>query len=155
MVVDELESMAFSPRAIVLHGNTGCGKTAILRRLKEQGHPAIDLEGMAGHRGSIFGEIGLDARNQKMFDALLLEELRTYRDEPFVAVEAESRRIGRVVLPELVSRKKEAGLAILIELPLRERVLHIAEEYKPWENPGNLPGRIQPDQAAAAYADRP
>ncbi|MBO7742684.1 tRNA 2-selenouridine(34) synthase MnmH [Paenibacillus sp. MWE-103] len=134
-VVAELETMAFAPRAVVLHGNTGSGKTEILRRLKAQGRPVLDLEGMAGHRGSIFGEIGLHATNQKMFDALLLEELWATRNEPFFAVEAESRRVGKVVLPELVMRKKEAGVGILIELPLRERVLHIVGDYKPWENP--------------------
>lgn len=134
-VVHHLATMEYAPRALVLHGNTGCGKTVILRRLQEDGYPAIDLEGMAGHRGSVFGELGLRASNQKMFDGLLLEQLWAYAGQPVVAFEAESRRIGKVVLPDLIIGKKEQGLAILIDLPLEERVRQIVDDYKPWEQP--------------------
>ncbi|QHW29855.1 tRNA 2-selenouridine(34) synthase MnmH [Paenibacillus rhizovicinus] len=134
-VVSQLDTMEYLPGAVVLHGNTGTGKTAILRKLRAAGYPVLDLEGMAGHRGSIFGEIGLHANNQKMFDALLLEALSAYEHEPLIAFEAESRRIGKVMLPDLVMGKKETGTAILIELPINERVRQIVEDYKPWDHP--------------------
>ncbi|MFD1953604.1 tRNA 2-selenouridine(34) synthase MnmH [Paenibacillus thailandensis] len=134
-VVEQLQSMDFAPSAVVLHGNTGTGKTAILRRLEEKGAPVLDLEAMAGHRGSIFGEIGLNSHNQKMFDALLMEKLLAYRQAPYVLLEAESRRIGKAVLPDLIMRKKETGLHIRIELPIEERVRQIIGDYRPWEHP--------------------
>src|SRR5690606_11198772 len=85
-VVQQLEELTL-PEAIVIHGNTGSGKTALLRRLKEKGYPVLDLEGMAGHRGSIFGQIGLRAHNQKTFDSLLVDELLRYRESPYVLLE--------------------------------------------------------------------
>lgn len=133
-VVQALEEMAFAPRAIVLHGNTGSGKTAILRDLKARGYPVLDLEGLAGHRGSVFGHIGLRSRNQKSFDALLFDELKRYEDAPYVLMEAESKRIGKVTLPDMLLRKKEEGLHVWMELPIEARVKTILDDYRPEEN---------------------
>ncbi len=134
-VVSTLENLDFAPELTVIHGNTGSGKTLLLRKLQEQGYPVIDLEGMAGHRGSVFGQIGLQAHNQKMFDSLLLEDLLRYREAPYVLMEAESKRIGKVVVPDLLMAKKEQGRHIRIDLPTNVRVQIILEDYKPWNNP--------------------
>lgn len=134
-VVAMLEDMPFNPSFYVIHGNTGNGKTLLLRKLKEKGYPVLDLEAMAGHRGSVFGGIGLDAHNQKTFDALLLEEMLRYKDAPYVLLEAESKRIGKVVIPDLVMSKKEQGTHIRIELPIEARVQTILEDYRPEEHP--------------------
>ncbi|MNW44160.1 tRNA 2-selenouridine synthase [compost metagenome] len=134
-VVSTLEGMEFAPDLTVIHGNTGSGKTLLLRKLQEQGYPVMDLEGMAGHRGSVFGQIGLQARNQKMFDSLLLEDLLRYREAPYVLMEAESKRIGKVVVPDFLMAKKERGRHIRIDLPTDVRVQIILEDYEPWNNP--------------------
>ncbi|MFC5471095.1 tRNA 2-selenouridine(34) synthase MnmH [Cohnella suwonensis] len=134
-VVDTLASFDIKPEAFVLHGLTGTGKTAILQAMAERGIGVLDLERLAGHRGSIFGEIGMKARNQKTFESLLLEELLRLRNEPFVVFEAESRRIGKATLPDFLVRKKEEGAPIWIELPFEERVKRILQDYKPWEHP--------------------
>ncbi|MGG6311712.1 tRNA 2-selenouridine(34) synthase MnmH [Paenibacillus macerans] len=134
-VVGSLEDMSFVPEMTVIHGNTGSGKTLLLRKLQEKGYPVIDLEGMAGHRGSVFGQIGLQARNQKMFDSLLLEDLLHYQDAPYVLMEAESKRIGKVVVPDFLIAKKEQGRHIRIELPLSVRVQIILDDYEPGNHP--------------------
>ncbi len=134
-VVAMLEDMSFEPPAYVIHGHTGNGKTALLRKLKQMGYPVLDLEGMAGHRGSVFGDIGLRAHNQKTFDALLLDELLRNQRAPYVLMEAESKRIGKVVIPEIVMSKKDQGTHIRIELPIEARVQTILEDYQPWEHP--------------------
>lgn len=131
-VVSTLENFRFNQKAYVLNGLTGSGKTAILQYLKGQGYPVLDLEGMAGHRGSIFGHVGLPSYNQKTFDALLLQELRKLGDSPFVLFEAESKRIGKVVLPDFIVHAKESGIHLFIELPMEERVRQILEDYQPW-----------------------
>ncbi|AEI41158.1 tRNA 2-selenouridine(34) synthase MnmH [Paenibacillus mucilaginosus] len=133
-VVDTLEHFEFRPPAYVVHGYTGAGKTEILRRLKAEGYPVIDLEGLAGHRGSIFGQIGLKANNQKTFESLLLHELLAYQDSPYVLFEAESKRVGKVVLPDFLVKSKEQGVQLFIDMPAEERVKHILEDYKPWEH---------------------
>jgi len=131
-VVEKLGTMTFKPYAYVIQGHTGSGKTAILRRLKQAGHPVLDLEGMAGHRGSVFGEIGTRARNQKSFDSLLVEDLMAYNERPYVLFEAESKRIGKVAIPDLLIAKRSKGHQITIELPVDVRVRHILQDYEPW-----------------------
>ncbi|MCK6256298.1 tRNA 2-selenouridine(34) synthase MnmH [Fictibacillus sp. KIGAM418] len=133
-IVKNLEEMEFAPKACVLHGNTGTGKTLILQELAKQGFPVLDLEQLAGHRGSIFGEIGLQPNNQKMFESLLFHHLFALKDTSFVLMEAESKRIGKVVLPGFVTDKKQQGLHIFLDMPIEERVNHILEDYLPWEH---------------------
>jgi len=133
-VVHTLQHIELKANAYVLHGLTGTGKTAILHNLREKGYPVLDLEGMANHRGSIFGQIGFKPNNQRTFDSLLVKELlRWHENTPYVLLEAESKRIGKIVLPELIVKKKELGLQLIIELPLEARVQHILEDYRPWE----------------------
>ena len=43
----------------LLGGRTGCGKTELLLALRERGAAVVDLEGLAHHRGSSFGGLGL------------------------------------------------------------------------------------------------
>lgn len=133
-VVDQINESLFQPRSFILHGNTGSGKTAILHRLKEKGHPVLDLEGMAGHRGSIFGTTGAPPHNQKKFDALLLDEITANQESSYFIFEAESRKIGNVTVPELVMNWRAAGFHILLELPIEARVKQIIQDYKPWDN---------------------
>jgi tRNA 2-selenouridine synthase len=117
-------------RAIVLHGKTGVGKTQILHQLKSKGYPILDLEGIAGHRGSIFGAIGLgEGHSQKNFDALLFSALDKMKNSCYFIMEAESKRIGRVVQPQELLEKKENGLHLYLDASINRRVELIANEY--------------------------
>ncbi|MFE8699376.1 tRNA 2-selenouridine(34) synthase MnmH [Cytobacillus sp. FJAT-54145] len=131
-VMEHLEALKISPKAYILNGCTGIGKTTILRRLKEKGHSTLDIEGIANHRGSIFGQIGLKPNNQKMFESLLVQEIIQLQSSPYILFEAESKRIGKIIIPDFVMEKKEQGTHLFIELPFEERVRHILEEYRPW-----------------------
>jgi len=126
-------------KAIVLHGMTGVGKTEVLKILKNNGFPILDLEEMAGHRGSIFGTIGLsDGHNQKTFDSLLFKGLQEIYGSQYFLVEAESKRIGKAVQPEELMSVKFNGLNIYIHTPLEQRVKQLVAEYvrpykhEPW-----------------------
>jgi tRNA 2-selenouridine synthase len=134
-VLETLEQFEFKPHCIVLNGYTGTGKTKILRQLASEGYPVLDLEGLAGHRGSIFGQIGLKPRNQKSFEGALVHELIRLNDEPVVFVEAESKRVGKVTLPELVIRAKEEGTQFFLDLPKEERIRIILDDYEPHKHP--------------------
>lgn len=123
------------PQLLVLNGYTGSGKTDILHMLQEDGYPVIDLEGMAGHRGSIFGQIGVKPSNQKKFELLLAEKLVDYADEPFIFIEGESKRIGRVHLPPVLYDTKEQSPQWIIQLPVQVRVENILREYEPEKQP--------------------
>lgn len=132
-VVETLERMEGEtlPPLWVINGYTGTGKTELLIRLAEAGYPVLNLEQMAMHRGSIFGHIGLAPHNQKTFESLLVHALLRYKHAPFLLMEAESKRIGKAVMPDFLFRAKERGTVLLVELPLDRRVANIMRDYQP------------------------
>ena len=128
-ILKRMGELLKNKKLIVLYGPTGSGKTRIIRTLKEKGYPVIDLEGLAGHRGSVFGGIGLKQPSQKMFDALLWQEVERLKDSPCILVEGESRKIGRLFIPEPFWEAMQKGEKIFVELPLEERVKISMEDY--------------------------
>ncbi len=62
LVVQALYDAPFPCPAIVLDGNTGSAKTEVLNLLPERGFQVLDLEGLANHRGSLFGAMGRAAK---------------------------------------------------------------------------------------------
>lgn len=133
-VVAELETMQAPEKAFVLNGYTGAGKTRILKALEKEGYPVIDFEGMANHKGSIFGQIGLEPHNQKVFDSLLVHRLRALKDAPYVLFEAESHRIGKVVIPPFLCDLKNSSQQLIVDMPMEERVKEILLDYRPTEH---------------------
>ena len=132
-VINQLEQPEAPFKAYVLNGLTGTGKTRILKALEKQGYPVIDLEGLANHKGSIFGHIGVEPNNQKKFDSLLVQQFRELEKSPFVLFEAESSRIGKVVIPSWVMDLKNNSVQLIIDMPMEERIKEIIEDYRPEE----------------------
>ncbi len=133
-ILERIERLSERKTFIVLYGPTGCGKTKILRTLKLKGFPVIDLEGLAGHRGSVFGGIGLKQPSQKMFDAMLWKEMEKYKNSDFLIVEGESRKIGKIHIPETFWKAMKKGRKIILTLPIEERVKVSLEDYKISQN---------------------
>ena len=92
-------------RLVLLDGHTGSGKTEMLRRLAARGVQTLDLEGLAEHRGSLFGGLpGRPQPSQKMFESRLLAALGRLDPARPIVVEAESSKVGdRMVPPALWS----------------------------------------------------
>lgn len=97
VVREGLYSFEIKNKLITIYGMTGSGKTEIINKLYPE---SIDLEGLAQHRSSLFGHVGLNPRSQKVFEHLLYDELIRVEGMPYVFVEGESRRIGNVNIPE-------------------------------------------------------
>ncbi len=117
-------------KLLVFRGLTGVGKTHYLHRLAEQGYPVVDLEGLANHRGSAFGNLGLPPQpNQKMFDSLLWDELRKIPCDGYILAEGESRHIGRVALPARVYQTLQIETSIWLNASLEARVRNILADY--------------------------
>ena len=115
---------------VVLRGNTGVGKTELLRELRAEGYPAIDLERLANNRGSVFGAIGLGSPpSQKKFEGLLYEELESLSQFSYIIVECESKRIGRVTLPTSFFTAMKEGTQILHCDSMENRVQRLLREY--------------------------
>ncbi len=121
-----------NPRPLItLHGLAGAGKTEVLILLEREGLPVLNLEQLAGHRGSVFGHLGFSRRvGQKKFDALLWKKLEQLGSHPLLLIEGESKRLGDVYLPEfLLEEKRKAGINIFLDSPREERVNCILRNY--------------------------
>ena len=123
------DALIKSKQVVVIHGNTGVGKTHLLEMLKDKGFPSVDLEAMANSRGSIFGTVGLgEPRYQKDFEALLFERLKNI-DKDYIIVESESPRVGRIYLPAALVDKMKSGVHILVKCSMQQRIRRIVDEY--------------------------
>jgi tRNA 2-selenouridine synthase len=123
---------AFRPPGplVVLHGMTGIGKTSFLLGLTQNDFSMIDLEGLACHRGSAFGELGLTQDlSQKRFETLLWDAFRTLPQGKPVIVEGESKRIGKVTLPGNVYDVMRDSIKVWCEASLPTRVRRLIDEY--------------------------
>ncbi|MBM3415024.1 MAG: tRNA 2-selenouridine(34) synthase MnmH [Bacteroidetes bacterium] len=129
----------------ILGGYTGSGKTELLRALKGKGEPVIDLENIAKHKGSAFGNIGMPEQpSQEMFENVLaqsLNDVRSQRSEDGTApsdfiphtsgiwLEDESQRIGHVNIPNDLWKTMRQSPVYFLDIPFEERLKHLAEEY--------------------------
>lgn len=114
---------------IVVHGNTGVGKTEILHVMKEKGIDILDLEGAANHRGSLLGSIGLgECNSQKSFESKIYYQLDNAKFK-YIFVEAESRRIGKVMVPPYIHEKMKKGIHIYIDADIDYRVSILKKDY--------------------------
>jgi tRNA 2-selenouridine synthase len=119
----------------VLSGPTGCGKTRLLYRLHDVGAQVLDLEDIAAHRGSVLGALpdGTKQPSQKYFDSLLLKKLSEFDPAKPVWVEAESKKIGNVQLPDalLATMRKGQTFSVVADMP--QRVMLWREDYRHFE----------------------
>ncbi|TYB33702.1 MAG: tRNA 2-selenouridine(34) synthase MnmH [Flexistipes sinusarabici] len=118
---------------ITLYGPTGCAKTEILEKLSST-MPVINLEKYACHKGSVFGEIGerfYTDVTQKNFETNIWHNL--YKNNfkgPFIT-EGESRRIGKVNIPERLYSRIKNGFSVLMKAPLQFRIEYTIKAYNP------------------------
>ncbi|MDY0190778.1 MAG: tRNA 2-selenouridine(34) synthase MnmH [Desulfuromonas sp.] len=128
-VVDYFANASWG-RMLVLRGLTGVGKTRILNQLAEQEQPVIDLEGLANHRGSAFGGVGLGEQpGQKKFEALLWEQLHQIPADGWALTEGESRHIGKLLLPMRFFQSLQTETTLWVETSLENRIKIILEDY--------------------------
>lgn len=125
-----LKQFVLRRRVVVLGGMTGSGKTDVLHALAEHGEQVVDLEGLANHKGSAFGSIGLGMQpTQQQFENELAIALWNTDRERRLWVEDESRRIGRCMVPgDLWNQMREAACVVL-ERGREERRHRLVSEY--------------------------
>ena len=144
-----LDSFKLPYQFNIIGGYTGSGKTELLKTLKEKGENVIDLEGLAHHKGSAFGAIGMPEQpTQEMFENLLSCELSDVRCEQAkteltgegltsdishhtsrIWLEDESQRIGLINIPGDIWRNMRRSPVFFLDIPFEERLKHIIPEY--------------------------
>jgi tRNA 2-selenouridine synthase len=129
-VIEALGTLPGRFRYIVLAGPTGSGKTRLLQALGTAGAQTLDLEGLAAHRGSLLGALPERTQpSQKAFDTALVQSLRTFDAARPVFVEAESRRIGTITLPDSLIVGIHAAPCVVVDVTREERCAFLLNEY--------------------------
>lgn len=126
-LLDQLEQNSRQCRPIVIGGRTGVGKTRLLERCAAR----IDLEALANHRGSAFGQHVQPQPAQVDFENALAIALLKLVDagNPFFVVEDESRNIGSRHVPPAFFARIETAPLVLLEASEEERVDITLQEY--------------------------
>ena len=129
-VVAQLQNLppAFSFRVVC--GATGSAKTRILQAIADLGEQVLDLETLACHKGSVLGVLPDQPQpSQKSFETSLLSVLEKFDPARPVYVEAESRKIGRLHVPETLIERIRHGECLNIEATLDARVAFLLKDY--------------------------
>jgi tRNA 2-selenouridine synthase len=130
LVVQALYDTPFPAPVRLLDGDTGTAKTALLARIAAMGGQVIDLEGLARHRGSIFGPLaGQDQPAQKGFESALAMAVARLDPTRPVWIEAESARIGTLRLPPSLWAAMVAAPRVQVQAPLAARARFLARAY--------------------------
>jgi tRNA 2-selenouridine synthase len=130
-VVARLASQPREFRYLVLCGETGSAKSRLLQALAAAGAQVLDLEQLAAHRGSVLGDLpDAPQPSQKMFETRVWDGLRKLDPHRPVIVEAESKKIGQLQVPDSLLETMRAAECIRIEAPVAARVQFLIDEYR-------------------------
>ena len=131
---------------LVLGGRTGTGKTDLLLALRQRGEAVVDLEGLANHRGSSFGGLGLPPQpSTEHYENLLAASLTASAGQAPIWLEAESAQVGRCRIPAGLWRQMGEAPAVEIQRPMAERVEQLVSVYG---NQGEEPLRLATERIA-------
>jgi tRNA 2-selenouridine synthase len=129
LVVEMLHDRPLPHRLVLLDGYTGTAKTEILGRLAARGTQVLDLEGLARHRGSLFGPIAGGQPAQKAFETAIARALLGADPARPVVVEAESAKVGDLLVPPSLWAAMCAAPRIVVEAPAAARVEYLTRAY--------------------------
>ncbi len=126
-LIDTLDDMANNRKMFVVGGNTGNGKTIMVREIPN----GLDLEGAAHHRGSSFGRFVTPQRGQIDFEnALAINALKLDEtDCQTIVTEDEGRIIGSANVPLSVYNAMQTAPIAVIEDPFEVRLQRLIDEY--------------------------
>ena len=128
LVVRALHEAPFPCKVVVLDGNTGSAKTELLNLLPARGMQVLDLEGMANHRGSLFGAMGVQP-SQKAFEARLAMAMAALDPARPVVIEAESAKVGGLGLPTRLWQAMCRAPRLALEVPRAARAGYLTRAY--------------------------
>jgi len=115
---------------MIIGGRTGSGKTSLLQAIAHAGGQTIDLEGLANHKGSVFGNLGLPEQpTTEHFQNLLGIAWSKLDQQNPVYLEDESFTIGQICLPMNLYKKMQHATVLFVDMPLESRLLRLHREY--------------------------
>lgn len=126
-LIDNLEARVAASSLLLLAGKTGSGKTLLLKQILW----SLDLEALANHNGSSFGQRVDSQPTQIAFENALSIDLLKRESQGFrrLLLEDEGAYIGSLMLPLSLQQKMRNSPVVLLDTPLHERVENILQEY--------------------------
>jgi len=130
MVLEELKILPRQYNYRVITGRTGSAKSQILEALKGLGHQVLDLEMLANHKGSVLGgHIVTPQPSQKFFETSILAQIKQFDPQYPVLIEAESKKIGSLQVPDALLEKIRDSACIRIAPSFAARVAFLQRDY--------------------------
>ncbi len=129
-VVETLTELPHRFHFRVVTGATGSGKSRLLETLTALGAQVLHLEELAAHKGSVLGDLPEAPQpGQRCFESQLLACLQALDAARPVYVEAESRKIGVLQVPDALLVAMRAGASLRIEASRAARTEFLIRDY--------------------------
>jgi tRNA 2-selenouridine synthase len=129
-VIRDLEILPSQFRYHVICGRTGSGKSRLLEALAETGAQVLDLEKLAAHKGSVLGDLPDEPQPaQKLFESRIWRDLSAFDPARPVYIEAESKKVGNLRVPQPLIEKMWQGSCFEVATPAELRATLLREEY--------------------------
>lgn len=129
-VIAEIERIVPALDLKIICGPTGSGKTRVLESLQHLGAQVLDLEHLAAHKGSVLGALpDREQPQQKAFETAICTRLQGFDPGRPVFVEAESRKIGRLFVPEALILAMRRSDCIAIQATRSARLEFLLRDY--------------------------
>ncbi len=122
-------------KLFVLGGYTGSGKTDVLKAMEKSGEQFLDIEGIAHHKGSVFGPLGQEPQpTNEQFENNLADAWRKFDFDRPVWVEDESRHLGFCGIPDPLFQQMRQAPLVKMMVPKTEREKRLVREYGDFEH---------------------
>ena len=110
------------PDLLRIGGPTGSRKSDFIKHLDH-----VDLELLANHRGSAFGNLGPQPTQITFENELALELMKLSGKR--IIIEDESATLGKIAVPRRLFHNLRQSPMLVLEVPLEKRVQNIFESY--------------------------
>lgn len=130
-----LESFTRDANLFIVGGETGSGKTEILKNIAARGEQVIDLEAIAHHKGSAFGSLGEKPQpTYEHFENELSAAFEKLDRSKRIWLEDESRNIGKTQIPPPLWEKMKSAPIFRVNVPKKMRIERLLKDYGSFSN---------------------